>query len=100
MKRKKIIALILIACISLQVLPLKEMGAMFFKAAFIEELCSNPIGSEEVKNMSDAGKWEAPCFDYAISNEISADYHSKNVVRNSIFASRFIDEPLTRPPLS
>jgi hypothetical protein len=99
MMQKKIIALLFIFCISLQILPLKEMGAMIFKAGFIEELCNAPAGNEEIKNLNDSSQWEATGFGDVYSIEVYNTSDFKNTVRNSTLASRCIDEPPTRPPL-
>lgn len=99
MRQKKIIAFIFIFCISLQVIPIKEMGAIFFKAGFIEELCNTPAGNEEIKNSNDLSEWEATSFSDLYSIEINNNLDCKNTIRNSVLASRCIDEPPTRPPL-
>jgi hypothetical protein len=99
MMPKKIIALLFVFCISLQMLPFKEMGAMIFKSGFIEELCNASSGNEEIKNLNDSSQWEATGFWDIYSLEVNTTDYFKNVIRNSTLASRCIDEPPTRPPL-
>ena len=99
MKRKKIIALILIASISFQVLPLKEIGSLFFKATLIEEICDVSGCNEEIKDLNDTGKWETTGLIYSLQQNFNNNYPIWKTIRNSSFASRFIDKPPTRPPL-
>jgi hypothetical protein len=99
MKRKKIIALFLISSIAFQVLPLKEMGSLLFKASLTEEIFDTSGSNEEIKDLNDSEKWETTGLMHSLQQNFENNGRITNAIRNFSFASRFIDEPPTQPPL-
>jgi hypothetical protein len=99
MKRNKIIALFLIALISFQVLPLKELGSLLYKASLLEEIFETSGSNEEIKDLNDSCNWETIGLMHSLQQNFDNNSCTTNAIRNFSFASRIIDEPPTQPPL-
>lgn len=99
--KKKLFAYLLLTIISFQLLPLKEVGAIFYGNQMIEEICSasadtdgkSTEGSEDLKK-SDLF-YHGICINigFELPTEVNANPASKDYI------SRLADDIPTPPPL-
>jgi hypothetical protein len=98
--KKTVLAYILLATFSIQLIPIKEIGSILYGNQMIEEICSGIDGQEKTADFNeDVNSKE---FDY---NKLTADLiffirtHSTSNLMEKYYGSRLADDTPTRPPL-
>lgn len=91
---------ILLTMMSIQLLPIKEVGKIFYKNLLLEELCANPDGEEKIEESSE----DHLNPNYIISQiqrptALIGETNINNQQFQSSMPSKIIHEVLTPPPL-
>ncbi|MCE2848428.1 MAG: hypothetical protein LW815_04635 [Chitinophagaceae bacterium] len=98
---KKILAYLLLSIISFQLLPLKEVGAIFYGNQMIEEICNTSADGDgkSAEGSEDLKKSDLFChrIHFALPFE-TALKDNKNPARTD-YVSRLADDIPTPPPL-
>lgn len=98
--KKRVLTYILLAIFSIQLIPIKEIGKIFYGNQMIEEIChaidsdcNNPDHNEDVKSKEFEHNKSAVDLTLFISTRLSSTPLKK------CYASRLADDTPTRPPL-
>jgi hypothetical protein len=98
--KKRVLAYILLAAFSIQLIPIKEIGRILYGNQMIEEICCGIGGEEKTADYNeDVNSKEFAC------NKLTADLvffirtHSTSNLMEKYYGSRLEDDTPTRPPL-
>lgn len=98
--KSKCVAWLLLTLITVQFLPLKEMGSMLFNNVFTEELCTT---ASDLDSEQDSDLDKKSCFLHHHIAVVDLDPGMdafRNKQSDTMLISRLTDDILTPPPLS
>lgn len=86
--------------LSIQLLPIKEIGTLFYTNQLTEEICDVLDGGEE-KNESKETKKEFTSTNNSrnLELELNNSISNRHALLNTILKSRYSDDTFTPPPL-
>jgi hypothetical protein len=100
--KKKIFAYLLLTIISFQILPLKEVGAIFYGNQMVEEICNAAADADGKSTEGNEDIKKSDLFFTGSSITLLINFESKGscVADQKDYASRLSDDIPTPPPLS
>ena len=98
---KNILAYLLLSIISFQLLPVKEVGAIFYGNQMIEEICSASTDADgkNAEGSDDLKKSDLFCHRIHFILPIGTDLKDNKYLARTDYVSRLADDIPTPPPL-
>ena len=99
--KKRIFAYFLLSIISFQLLPLKEVGAIFYGNQMIEEICHGAVDTDgkNAENTEDLKKSDIYFHQFTVSLLLNTNCSAQFYATQQDYQSRLADDILTPPPI-
>lgn len=100
--KKKVFAYLLLTIISFQLLPVKEVGAIFYGNQMIEELCHGAVDSDAKSTESNEELKKSDIYlnHFTVSLQINTSSSANLHATHQDYQSRLADDIPTPPPLA